>query len=36
MKAWMGIVTASIIALGAGSAAAADSGLSLAEKNECM
>ena len=36
MKAWMGIATAVIIAVGTGSAVAADSGLSLAQKNACM
>lgn len=36
MKAWMGIATAAVISMGAGSAVAADSGLSLAQKNACM
>jgi len=36
MKAWMGIASATIIALSAGHAVAADSGLSLAQKSACM
>ncbi|MES2365727.1 MAG: c-type cytochrome [Pseudomonadota bacterium] len=36
MKAWMSIMGAAIVALSMGSAVAADSGLSLAQKNACM
>lgn len=36
MKAWMSIIGAAMVALSMGSAVAADSGLSLAQKNACM
>lgn len=36
MKVWMGIAGAIVVALGVGQAVAADSGLSLAQKNACM